>query len=175
MEAITVREVIIAYRKKALKVHPDKLDHQASAEERANATAEFQELNSSYQNILSLVIDRLKQKNDDGNGVDQKNEDDDVTVDERFMKDNFEHCNFPHENDGSFTVIIQHHQADSWQECLEEVYGQPEVIKSTRGTVSDCFWKFQYEYEGNKMNLTLHIYNKPRNRKSSKLMIQGGN
>ena len=97
-----------------------------------------------------------------------------VNDDERFMNDNFENCNFPHENDGSFTVIIQHIHADSWQECLEKEYGQPHAIKNDRGTVSDVYWKFEYEYEGKKSDITLHIYNKPKSKKESKLLIQGG-
>ena len=44
-----------------------------------------------------------------------------------------------------------------------------------RGTVCDTFWKFSYEDEGRKADLTLHIYKKPKTKgKQSKILIQGG-
>lgn len=90
------------------------------------------------------------------------------------MKDNFQNFNFPHENDGSFTVKIQHAQADSWQESLENKYGLPQVEKNNRGTECDRLWKFKYTVEGRETDITVHIYNKPRSKKPSKLLIQSG-
>ena len=40
------------------------------------------------------------------------------------------------------------------------------------GTVCDRYWQVSYTQDRT-VDLTIHIYNKPRNKKSSKLMIQG--
>lgn len=161
IDSITVKEVICAYRKQALHVHPDKNG--------PDTTAAFQALNNSYQRILKFVLQRRgsKEENDDA----EKAEND---VDEKFMNDNFESFNFPHENYGSFTVMIQHAQADSWQDCLERVFGQPIIKKNNRGTECDRYWKRSYKIEDVETDITVHLYNKPKNKKSSKLMIQGG-
>ena len=174
IDAITIREVIKAYRKEALKVHPDKIDQESTDEERAKATAAFQELNNSYGRVLKLVLQKKKDKEET---FSENNEEGDhiiVDDDEQFVKDNFENCNFPHENSGSFTVTIQHTQAGYWQACLEDVYGQPHIEKNDRGTECDRYWKFKYEFEGNVTDITVHIYNNPKSKKSSKLLIQGG-
>ena len=82
--------------------------------------------------------------------------------------------NFPRENNGSFTVIIQHNDADIWQRCLEEKYEAPKVIINEKGTVCDRLWKFRYDDNGRVSDLTLHIYNKPKTKKDSKILVQGG-
>ena len=137
---VTVKEVIRAYRKEAIKVHPDKNG--------VESTPAFQELNNSYQRLLSFLIEEKSQ------GEEEK-EDSDTTCgtedeDERFMKDYFHNFNFPCENEGSFTVTIQHNQANSWQSCLEHYYGEPEIIKNNRGTECDRLWRFDYLVEGKK-------------------------
>ena len=178
VDGICIKDVIKAYRKQALKVHPDKMSNDATEEEIVKATENFKQLNESYQRFMKFVIEKHQNEkngnsegneemNNDENGV---NEDDD----EIFMKDNFKSFNFPQENDGSFTVIIQHDQADMWQDCLEEIYGKAETMKNKNGTIIDRLWKFDYEYQDTKTQLTVHIYNKPKNRKPSKLLIQGG-
>ena len=106
IDTISVRDVIRAYKKEALKVHPDKVD----PKDKEKATREFQALNSSYERILRYVID-IKAKED--NDVTSEENDNDETEEKRFMEDNFKNFNFPQENDGSFTVKIQHSQADS--------------------------------------------------------------
>ena len=172
LDNISIRAVILAYKKEALKVHPDKLGEDATEEDVARATTAFQDLNNAYGMILNLVLQKAKDRED------QTTAEDDINClindGERFMRDNFKNCNFPHENSGSFTVGIQNVQANSWQECLERVYGQPHVNKNDKGTECDRFWKFEYKYEEHTTEITLHIYNKPKTKKSSKLLIQGG-
>ena len=48
------------------------------------------------------------------------------------MKDNFEPFNVPCENDGSFTIKIQHYQAEFWQQNLEWEYGQLVIKKNDK-------------------------------------------
>ena len=69
---------------------------------------------------------------------------------------------------------IQHSQADLWQESLEKMYGVPQVHKNDYGTETDRFWKFKYNVDDRVTEITMHIYNKPKNKKASKLMIQSG-
>ena len=139
VENLTVKEVIKAYRKQALKVHPDKQSPDVTDEEKARFNALFQELNMSYKILLKVAMENDAKKSI--NDIQKVDEEADV----KFMKDNFENFNFPHENNGSFTVIIQDHLADSWQECLENIFGQPTIKKNPRGTVCDTYWKIFYD------------------------------
>ena len=154
-----LRDVISKYRKKARQVHPDKFVD-ATEEQKKIKTAEFQALNNAYERILKYILET------------QKNQPDEETDDEeRFMKANFGKFNFPKENNGSFTVVIQHCDADIWQKCLVEKYGEPQVIINNQGTVCDTLWRFSYEDDRRTTDLTLHIYNKPKTKKDSKLLI----
>ena len=121
IDNITVRDVIRAYRKEALKVHPDK----AGEEDKEKATKAFQALNSSYERILRFIIDKPKDDKDE----EDENEEDTENQETRFMEDNFKNFNFPKENEGSFTVQIQHAQADSWQGSLENEKMKNEMKK----------------------------------------------
>ena len=87
---ISIREVILAYKKKALKVHPDKLGEDATEEDRARATKEFQDLNNAYKFILNLVLQKTKDTEDKGAQGEEVDANDLVgdNEDERFMKDN---------------------------------------------------------------------------------------
>jgi hypothetical protein len=58
-------------------------------------------------------------------------------VEEKFFKDNFERFNFPCENKGSFTIGIEDYRADAWQDCIEDLLGEPKVVRNTRGTECD--------------------------------------
>ena len=77
--------------------------------------------------------------------------------------------NFPSENKGSFTVGIEDDLADTWQQCLQDLLGVPKVKINDKGTECDRNWKIEYK----SVELTLHIYNNPKNKKGSKIMIQG--
>ena len=160
IDSLTVRDVISAYRKKALKVHPDKVQET----DKENANEEFKILNNSYERLLKFFVEKVKK--------DRENEE--VSEEEKFMEENFKSFNFPSENDGSFTVEIQHAQADAWQESLIKTYGEPTVHKNSKGTVGDVYWQFKFSVEEKVTNITLHIYNKPLNKKPSKLLIQSG-
>ena len=96
------------------------------------------------------------------------NRDEIITADnenQRFFDDNFQAFNFPYENKGSFTVKIEDALADTWQECITQLI-------NSHGTQFDRFWKVEYGVE-RKIDKTIHIYNNPKNRKASKLMLQG--
>ena len=77
---VTVKEINVAFRKLALKLHPDK-----AGDEKTYA---FQELRNAHQLLIHHIIDQ------------KSHEDDDDT--EKFFKDNFHNFNFPCENQGSF-------------------------------------------------------------------------
>ena len=168
IENVTIREVIQAYRKKALKVHPDKVDE----DNKEKAKNEFQVLNNSYERLLKYMVEKVKENREN---AEDKEEESEESEEEKFTEENFKNFNFPKENDGSFTVKIQHSQADEWQENLEKRYGEPTVHKTSKGTVKDTFWQFKYSVEDRETVITLHIYNKPKNKNPSKLLIQSGN
>ena len=52
---------------------------------------------------------------------------------------------------------------------MENLIGVPKVRTNGWGTVCDRIWKVLYM----NIELTIHMYNKPKNKKGSKLMIQG--
>ena len=150
---VNINEINNAFRKLAAVMHPDKAGDKS--------TADFQELLNSchvLRNYFKETCETVSPENKD------------VDDDEKFFEDNFEKFNFPFENKGSFTVAIEDCLADTWQECIGNLLGDPRVVKNAWGTECDRIWKT--EYSG--IDITIHIYNNPKNKKGSKLMLQGG-
>ena len=155
LESLTVEEAKNAYHKEAIKVHPDKAG--------VEYTAIFQEVGNAYQRILKYIIDKLKTQN---HATEKSTNDAEI-----FARENFDNFNFPFENKGSFTVIVEDVVAEVWQELLEKEYGSPRIVTNMHGTECDRIWKILYEH----MDITLHFYNhnKPKDKKQSKILIQG--
>ena len=153
--SVSLKDVNVAFRKLALILHPDKAG--------SESTSAFQELLDSFDKVLN----HFKAKDVRGNESSFENDED-----ERFFKDNFHKFNFPFANKGSFTVTIEDFLADTWQECMTKYLGDPKVVINAWGTECDRIWKVQHGKE-NKIEITVHIYNKPKNKKCSKLMLQG--
>ena len=118
IDGCTIQIAGSSYRKKARTLHPDKVgpDH-------PDTTAAFQLLGNAYRAVLEYLVEILKD-------VKEECMDDEA----KFARDNFESFNFPHENKGRFTVEIQHHLADTWQDCLEKKFGSPRVFTNSNGT-----------------------------------------
>ena len=159
IKSITIKDIIHAYRRKALKVRD---------EEKEKAKEAFQALNHSYERLLKFLVEKAKGEGD----LQEHGDDNEESEESKFTEEYFKHFNFPTQNDGSFTVNIQHYQADAWQDSLEKLYGTPIVHKTSKGTDSDTFWQFKYSVEETETLITLHIYNKPLNKRRSKLMIR---
>ena len=166
LDTLTVKDARTGYHETARKIHPDKAD-QNNHEQVQKQNAAFQEAGNAYGRILKYIIARLQ---------DQKNRDlEPVNDEDTFARDNFDKFNFPSENIGSFTVLVEDHLAELWQDSLQEIYGEPRIVKvATTGTESDRIWKITYI---NNMEITLHFYNhnKPKDKKQSKVLVQGGN
>ena len=149
---VTRRVINVAFRKLAKAVHPDKAGD--------DKTAAFQTLISAYDKLKAYCPDE-----NEPSSMDVAEEDDE----EVFFKDNFEQFNFPSENKGSFTVAIEEYLADTWQKYITELLGDPKVNINDKGTICDTVWKVQH----GGIEITVHIYNKPKNKKGSKIMVQG--
>ena len=164
-EALTVQQVRIAYHKTALAVHPDKADHE-NPEQVKEFTAAFQELGNCYQRVLKHIIEKLKSQNVN---ISQPMNDEAV-----FAKENFDKFNFPNENCGSFTVNVEDELAEAWQDCLQDVYGEPRIVTNPNGTECDRMWKVMFGQNGQNIELTIHFYNhnKPKDKKQSTIIIQ---
>ena len=166
LDTLTVKDARTAYHNTARKIHPDKTD-QKDDEKVQKHTTEFKQVGSAYERILKYIIAKLQ---------DQKNRElEPANEEDMFARDNFDKFNFPSENIGSFTVLVEDHLAELWQECLQEIYGEPRIVKvANTGTESDRIWKITYI---NNMEITLHFYNhnKPKDKKQSKILVQGGN
>ena len=130
---VTVRDVNVAFRKRAKVVHPDRAG--------AETTAAFQKLKAAHEKLKDYLN---KQGMDKYEIIENDDE-------ELFFKHNFEHFNFPFENNGCFTVAIEDSMADTWQEFI----GEPRVVKNDWGTECDRSWKVKYAG----IEITLHIYN----------------
>ena len=164
-ESLTVEQAKAAYRKAALLTHPDKADP-ACPKQVADFAAAFQELGSCYEIVLKHINDKLQAQDDSFEPS---------TDAALFAKDNFNQFNFPFENNGSFTVLVEDNLAEIWQECLEIVYGAPRIVMNG-GTESDRMWKTLYAQNEHEIELTIHFYNhnKPNAKKQSKILVQGG-
>ena len=152
IESVTPGDVRAAFQKLALILHPDKAGPESKAA--------FQTLRKAYEQVR----DHFKEKVANGDGTVNLNDDD-----QRFFDENF---NFPFENKGSFTVKIEDSLADVWQECISQLLGDPKVKIKPQGTECDRLWKVEYGHE-RKIDITIHIYIRPKNKKGSKLMLQG--
>ena len=159
VESLTVIEAKLAYHKKAKLTHPDKVG--------PKCTTQFQELGNAYQRILKYIIENLQSKMKDTTPV--------VNDEDIFVRDNFGKFNFPFENQGSFTVNVEDSLAEVWQDCLENGYGSPRIIKNSDGTEVDRIWKIRYGLGEESIEITLHFYNhnKTKDKKTSKILIQG--
>ena len=170
LEELTVEKAKKAYHKVAAEVHPDKADpaNLKQVAEFTEFTAAFQDLGNSYQRVLKYIVENLKNQSEDANEP--------LNEEEIFSKDNLDKFNFPFENMGSFTVQVEDRLAHVWQQCLESLYGAPRVDINDKGTVCDRMWKIMFSQGGQNVALTLHFYNhnKPRDKKQSKILIQGG-
>ena len=145
-------DVNTAFRRLALALHPDKAGDEK--------TAAFQKLRSAYER-LKEYLEKIPGGSDAEDVVD--------TDEEVFFKDNFDMFNFPYENQGSFTVKIEDYLANTWQDSLSSLLGEAKVSINPYGTECDRLWKVKHEG----IEVTVHIYNNPKNKKGSKLMIQG--
>ena len=154
IEEVNIKEVNRAFRKLAKKVHPDKAGDEK--------TAAFQRIKYAYDELKKYLEVRCAE---DG----LLPTDDDSDDEERFFVDNFDKFNYPFENNGSFTVGIEDWLADTWQTCLSDLLGEPKIIRNDKGTECDRFWKSRFMG----IDVTVHIWNNPKNKKGSKLMIQG--
>ena len=113
VSAVTLKDVNDAFRKLAAVLHPDKAG--------GESTAVFQEL------LNSCHILRKYFKEKPGAEIAESDHD-------KFFDDNFEKFNYPFENKGSFTVIIEEYLADTWQECIQNILGEPKIVKNGWGT-----------------------------------------
>ena len=154
-EKLTFKIAKNVYRKNALNVHPDKIG--------SESTEAFQQLVNAYKEVLKYIFENPKYE------VTENNDEEEI-----FAHENFENFNFPQENDGSYTVLIQNSQADAWQEALENIYGEPEVKRTPKGTECDRYWKIKFSVENFQIEITVHLYNKPKSKKKSKILVQGG-
>ena len=163
LEQITAKDARIAYHRRALEVHPDKADPD-KPEQKAEFNAAFQALGNAYERILKYIVEKLQSQKTDI--IESTN---DETI---FTKEKFGKFNFPFENNGSFTVHVEDKLAEAWQESFENVYGSPRVHLNENGVECDRMWKIIYQ----NIELTLHFYNhnKPKAKKQSKILVQGG-
>ena len=151
IEKVTLREVNNAFRKLAIKLHPDKAGD--------SNTAVFQEVRHAHEVVTKYLRDNDTLKDREGDNDDE----------EIFFRDNFHRFNFPFENKGSFTVQIEDSLANTWQQQLEILLGEPKIVRNSHGTECDRSWKIFYSG----IYVTIHIYNNPKNMKGSKLLLQG--
>ena len=91
---VTIKDINVAFRKLALKLHPDKAGDEK--------TAAFQKLRNAHQLLTQYILE-------------QKTSGEVDDEEEKFFKENFQNFNFPCENQGSFTVYIEDFLAETWQ------------------------------------------------------------
>ena len=167
--SLTIKQAKNQYHKIALVTHLDKADPD-NPKQVEEFTAAFKELGNSYERVFKYIVEKLQSKSEDVIEPQHMN-DEDV-----FVRENFNKFNFPYENHGSFTVNVEDYLAGLWQECLEQVYGEPCIRINAKGTECDRLWKTRFGQEVHCAEITVHFYNhnKPKDKKQSKLLIQGG-
>ena len=106
--SLTSKDARVAYHRTAREIHPDKADrnNQKQIDEFNEA---FKKDGGAYERILQYIIDKLCNQNDKKEHCER-----DEAI---FAKENFDKFNFPYENNGSFTVLVEDNLAELWQEC----------------------------------------------------------
>ena len=66
--------------------------------------------------------------------------------------------------------MIENTLAETRKNQLELLLGKPNIVTNQQGTECDRHWKILYSG----VQLTLHLYSNPKNKKGSKLLLQGG-
>ena len=117
IENVTINDVNRAFRRLAKVTHPDKTSEAF--------TSAMQELLQSCKILRKYFKSNPKTKE-----IVEKEDD------FQFFEDNFEKFNFPFENKGSFTVVIEDYLANTWEECMTKIMGDPKVVINDWGTVS---------------------------------------
>ena len=150
LTTLELKQVSQAFQKLALLSHPDKAGEEF--------TAEFQTLRNAYEKVREHLLASSEASS---------------SFASNFFDANFEQFNFPYENQGSFTVKIEDTLVTAWNESLTNILGSPEIKKNIRGTETDRYWKVNFFYVSN-VEITIHLYMKPKTKKGCKLLIQGG-
>ena len=86
LDNLSIKQVVSAYRKQALKVHPDKMPQNATEEDIKEATDSFKKLNEAYQRLLKYLIEK-EQQDKEHRDENLKDDEDSVDDDELFMKE----------------------------------------------------------------------------------------
>ena len=123
------------------------------------STAAFRQLYQAYEKLRSHIL--------------QSSESNDSTAARDFFSDNFEAFNFPYENQGSFTVKIEDALASAWNDTITKYLGIPLIKMNSRSTETDRYWKVNYKHGFHNIELTIHLYMKPKSKTGSKLLVQG--
>ena len=152
---VTLKDVNQAFRKIVKVTHPDKVGPET--------TEECQTIIEAYKKLKAY----FKITADSDKDVTE------VDDEEIFFRENFEKFNFPFANKGSFTVSIEDYLANTWQDCMAKILGDPKVIVNSNGTECDRIWKVSYGTD-EKVEITIHLYNNPKNKSGSKLLLQAG-
>ena len=118
IDDLTIADAKTAYHKLAKQIHPDKTDRN-DVEKYEKNTEAFKKAGNCYERILKYIVEKLQAKRDNGDII--------ITNDQVFAKDNFGKFNFPFENQGSFTVLVQDTLAEAWEQSLAAVYGEPSL------------------------------------------------
>ena len=141
IQNLELKKISIAFKKLALILHPDKAGKESKIK--------FQQLRAAYEKLCDHLIH-------ENNIVGSKPEG-------NFFEDNFSSFNFPHENQGSFTVRIEDSLASIWNDCISQSLGLPLIKSNSKGTEIDRLWKVLHNHHGIDVELTVHIYIKPKN------------
>ena len=110
-EDITIRFVEKKFKKKALKVHPDKTG--------TNDDAEFKELLRDFQKVQTALNELEEEDSDDDKG-------DVFTF--------FEKHNLATEKTQSWTIIVESDKTDSWNNVLKQEFGKPKLVSRGSGS-----------------------------------------
>ena len=167
IEELSIRDIISSYRKLVKKLHPDTSGY--------DSKEDFQELGNAYERMLKVVVDKTQKKEEEYEKR-RSEESEEMSFnedyEEKFVKENFHNFNFPTEKEGSFVVKVENEHAESWDKCFQNLYGEAKVNTNAKtGVEVSRLWKISYEG----VELTIHLYKKPKTTKVSKFLVQGGN
>ena len=116
LEEISVRSLVLTYRRRALLVHPDK----------GGSEADFKELADSYKSLLRYV--RRRKVGEDDMGKVTAEDQDDMKTAEFFNKNNFTQVNTK-----CVTVKLEDSKGEAWSRALEAKFGPGKILHGQSG------------------------------------------